>query len=63
MIKALLNKGYRICEISRLLGLKKEKAYYWSKTEIKLSQTKQKKSKNGLGIRSRAKGARGKSPI
>ena len=42
MIKAILNKGYREWEISRLLGLKKEKVYYWSKTEIKLSLTKQK---------------------
>ena len=44
MIKELLNKGFRQCEISRLLGLKKEKVYYWAKTEIKFSQRKPKDS-------------------
>ena len=43
MIKALLNKVFRQCEISRLLGLKKEKVSYWAKTEIKFSQRKPKK--------------------
>ena len=35
MIKELLRKGLRQCQISSLLGIKKEKVSYWSRTEIK----------------------------
>ena len=35
MIKELISKGMRQCEISRLLDIKKEKASYWSRHEIK----------------------------
>ena len=45
MIKELLNKGLRQCQIARLLGIKKEKVSYWSRTEIKDHQQKPKKLK------------------
>ena len=34
-IKKLLIRGLRQCEIARLLGIKKEKVWNWSKTEKK----------------------------
>ena len=43
MIKTLLAKGLRQCEIVGLLGFKKEKVSYWSRTELKESQHKPKK--------------------
>ena len=43
MIKTLLAKGLRQCQIVRLLGFKKEKVSYWSRTELKESQHKPKK--------------------
>ena len=46
MIKRLLRRGLRQCEIARLLGIKKEKVWYWSKTEIKEFQIKKKKLKD-----------------
>ena len=46
MIKELINKGMRQCEISRLLGIKKEKVSYWSRHEIKERQFKPKKLKD-----------------
>ena len=46
IIKELLNKGLRQCEIARLLKLKKEKVSYWARTEIKDSQKKSKKLKD-----------------
>jgi len=46
MIKKLLRRGLRQCEIARLLDIKKEKVWYWSKTEIKESQIKKKKLKD-----------------
>ena len=35
MIKELISKGLRQCEISRLLGIKKEKVSYWVRHELK----------------------------
>ena len=46
MIKELIRKGLRQCEISRLLGIKKEKVSYWSRHEIKENQYKRKKLKD-----------------
>lgn len=46
MIKKLLQRGLRNFEIARLLGIKKEKVWYWSKTEIKENQIKKKKFKD-----------------
>ena len=46
MIKELLKKGLRQCEIARLLNLKKEKVSYWARIEIKSSQFKKKKLKD-----------------
>ena len=46
MIKSLLKRGLRQCEIARLLGIKTEKVWYWSKTEIKENQIKKKKLKD-----------------
>ena len=43
MIKTLLAKGLRQGEIVGLLGFKKEKVSYWSRTELKESQHKPKK--------------------
>jgi len=43
MIKELIRKGLRQCQISRLLGIKKEKVSYWSRHEIKELQSKPKK--------------------
>ena len=45
MIKELLRKKLRQCQISRLLGIKKEKVSYWARTEIKDHQQKPKKLK------------------
>ena len=38
MIKELILKDFRQCEISRLLGLKKEKVSYWVRHGLKNSQ-------------------------
>ena len=46
MIKDLLSKGYRQCEISRLLKIKKENVSFWSKYELRTSQNKKKKLKD-----------------
>ena len=46
MIKRLLRRGLRQCKIARLLGIKKEKVWYWAKTEIKEFQIKKKKLKD-----------------
>ena len=46
IIKELLRKGLRQCEIARLLKLKKEKVSYWVRIEIKDSQKKSKKLKD-----------------
>ena len=46
MIKELISKGKRKYEISRLLGIKKEKVSYWSRHEIKERQFKPKKLKD-----------------
>ena len=62
MIKELLKKGLRQCEIARLLNLKKEKVSYWARTEFKSSKFKKKKLKevytqaikNGLQIKLQA---------
>ena len=43
MIKELLKKGYKQCDIARLLDIKKEKVSYCSRHEIKTSQRKSKK--------------------
>ena len=43
MIKELLKKGYKQCDIARLLDIKKEKVSYWARHEIKTSQRKSKK--------------------
>ena len=43
MIKELLKKGYKQCDIARLLDIKKEKVRYWARHEIKTSQRKSKK--------------------
>jgi len=40
MIKKLIRKGLRQFQISRLLGIKKEKVIYWSRHEIKEHQNK-----------------------
>ena len=40
MIKKLIRKGLRQFQISRLLGIKKEKVIYWSRHEIKEHQYK-----------------------
>ena len=39
----MLKKGYRQCEISRLLKIKKEKVSYWARPELRTSQKKKKK--------------------
>ena len=46
MIKELLSKGYRKCEISRLLLINKEKVNFWSRHELRISQKKKKKLKD-----------------
>ena len=46
MIKELLSKGYRKCEISRLLLINKEKFNFWSRHELRISQKKKKKLKD-----------------
>ena len=43
LIKTLLEKGFKQCEIVKLLKIKKQKVSYWAKTEIKKSQKKKKK--------------------
>ena len=43
MIKGLLKRGYRQCEISRMLSINKEKVRYWARTELKESQKRCKK--------------------
>ena len=42
MIKELLKKGYKHCDIANLLDIKKEKINYWARHEIKTSQRKSK---------------------
>ena len=42
-IKELLQKGLRQCEICRLSNLKRAKVNYWTKMELKESQSKKKK--------------------
>ena len=46
MIKELLKKGYKQCQISLLLGIKKEKVSYWARHELRTSQEKSKKLKD-----------------
>jgi hypothetical protein len=46
MIKELLSKGYRKCEISRLLLINKEKVNFWSRHGLRISQKKKKKLKD-----------------
>ena len=50
MIKKLIKKGYKQCDISRILGIKKEKVSYWARHDLKDSQKKCKKLK-GIYIR------------
>ena len=42
-IKKLLEKGLTQKRISQLLGIKKQKVSYWSKHEIKVTQSRRKK--------------------
>ena len=46
MIKKLIKKGYKQCDISRILGIKKEKVSYWARHDLKNSQKKCKKLKD-----------------
>ena len=46
IIKELLDKGIRQCQIAKLLKLKRAKVNYWSKVEIKEKQYKKKKLKD-----------------
>ena len=46
MIKKLIKKGYKQCDISRILGIKKEKVSYWARHDLKDSQKKCKKLKD-----------------
>ena len=46
IIKEMLKKGYRQCEISRLLKIKKEKVSYWARHELRTTQEKKKKLKD-----------------
>ena len=45
MIKELIKKGYKQCEISRILDIKKEKVSYWARHDLRTSQKKCKKLK------------------
>ena len=46
MIKELLKKGHKQCQISRLLGIKKEKVGYWAGFNLGTQQEKSKKLKD-----------------
>ena len=43
MIKGLLKRGYKQCQISRMLNIKKEKVSYWARTELRTTQKRCKK--------------------
>jgi len=43
MIKGLLKRGYKQCEISMMLDIKKEKVSYWARTDIKTTHKRRKK--------------------
>ena len=46
IIKEMLKKGYRQCEIARILKIKKEKVSYWARHELRTTQEKKKKLKD-----------------
>ena len=46
MIKELIKKGYKQCEISSILDIKKEKVSYWARHDLRTSQKKCKKLKD-----------------
>ena len=46
IIKKILKKGYRQCEMARILKIKKEKVSYWSRHELRTTQENKKKLKD-----------------
>ena len=42
-IRALLDQGFKQCEIMQMLKLSKQKVYYWKIHEVKTEQKRRKK--------------------